>query len=240
MKEDTKPLRRRIGKMKVRLANIRAMLSLFVIYPCFSAIVGCSMQGDTPVENGRPVEADIVSAEMLNPAMEYRRPSCAREIGVEEASMLARTCLRLSPATHPPCNVENSCAMIKGEIGRSCEYLRQTDPAFHDEQCSQSHNGCNLDYSGWRIGERIVFEYEYSNEVSVSNGWAYWNGSRIDNSKLKSFISESVKFNPKPAIFLLPNEKECVFTSRIMQLIDQEYQCSKEIGCYISEPLWNR
>lgn len=36
----------------------------------------------------------------------------------------------ISPATHPPCNAENSCELIKSEIKRSCE-LFQNDTSVN-------------------------------------------------------------------------------------------------------------
>lgn len=46
--------------------------------------------------------------------------SCAQELGRQPAQALADTCRSLSPATHPPCNAANSCALIQDEIARSC------------------------------------------------------------------------------------------------------------------------
>lgn len=47
-------------------------------------------------------------------------PQCRAEIGETAAQRLAERCRMVSPATHPPCNVANSCQMIQGEIDRSC------------------------------------------------------------------------------------------------------------------------
>ena len=38
--------------------------------------------------------------------------SCNKSAGAERAQRLVRECLEVSPATHPPCNAENSCALI--------------------------------------------------------------------------------------------------------------------------------
>lgn len=46
--------------------------------------------------------------------------SCATEIGEAAAARKVKACLAVSPATHPPCNAANSCAMIDDEIARSC------------------------------------------------------------------------------------------------------------------------
>ncbi|MDC7831763.1 MULTISPECIES: hypothetical protein [Pseudomonas] len=46
--------------------------------------------------------------------------SCAQDIGQKPAQALATSCRALSPATRPPCNAANSCALIEDEIARSC------------------------------------------------------------------------------------------------------------------------
>jgi|GEM_PF-1516208 len=42
--------------------------------------------------------------------------SCLKTAGAVRANELVRRCLKVSPATHPPCNTENSCSMIRDEI----------------------------------------------------------------------------------------------------------------------------
>ncbi|HMN53114.1 MAG TPA: hypothetical protein PKC32_02855 [Sphingopyxis sp.] len=49
--------------------------------------------------------------------------SCGAEIGQQAADRRAALCRNVSPATHPPCNAANSCAMIENEIARSCALL---------------------------------------------------------------------------------------------------------------------
>ena len=51
-----------------------------------------------------------------------RAESCKSERG-EAATSLAEQCTDVSPATHPPCNPENSCDMIESEIARGCGLL---------------------------------------------------------------------------------------------------------------------
>jgi hypothetical protein len=46
--------------------------------------------------------------------------SCAQQMGQQRAALLAQQCRQVSPATHPPCNAANSCAMIIDEIERGC------------------------------------------------------------------------------------------------------------------------
>jgi hypothetical protein len=54
--------------------------------------------------------------------------SCAREIGAKRAKILVRRCIEVSPATHPPCNAQNPCALIKGEIERGCRFGKPEEP----------------------------------------------------------------------------------------------------------------
>ena len=53
--------------------------------------------------------------------------SCREELGQEQASVLVRQCIDISPATHPPCNDQNSCTLIKDEIKRGCEFAKNTE-----------------------------------------------------------------------------------------------------------------
>jgi len=55
---------------------------------------------------------------------------CAGEIGQRAAEQLALQCRDVSPATRPPCNVANSCEMIRSEIARGCGMLGGDAPEF--------------------------------------------------------------------------------------------------------------
>ncbi len=56
--------------------------------------------------------------------------SCRREIGNASAKQLVKQCLQVSPATHPPCNAENACSLIRNEIRRGCRLLGTKAPDF--------------------------------------------------------------------------------------------------------------
>jgi hypothetical protein len=57
--------------------------------------------------------------------------ACSQAVGQERADRLVKECLQVSPATHPPCNVQNSCVMIIDEIKRGCGLLEARNrPAF--------------------------------------------------------------------------------------------------------------
>ena len=53
--------------------------------------------------------------------------ACRADIGEAAAARLVERCIQVSPATHPPCNADNPCALIQGEIDRSCK-LWDKDP----------------------------------------------------------------------------------------------------------------
>ncbi|MDI7774658.1 hypothetical protein [Asticcacaulis sp. EMRT-3] len=46
--------------------------------------------------------------------------TCTAQIGAAAAQRLVERCQAVSSATHPPCNAENSCDLIQGEIDRAC------------------------------------------------------------------------------------------------------------------------
>lgn len=46
--------------------------------------------------------------------------TCTDSIGAAAAARLAERCTMVSPATRPPCNPDNACALIQDEIDRAC------------------------------------------------------------------------------------------------------------------------
>jgi hypothetical protein len=61
-------------------------------------------------------------------------PPCDRAVGAEQAQRLVQECLAVSAATHPPCNVQNSCPLIIDEIKRGCASIQPRNvPAFCNE-----------------------------------------------------------------------------------------------------------
>ncbi len=63
--------------------------------------------------------------------------SCSAELGPAAAAAKVAVCRNVSPATHPPCNAANSCAMIDTEIARSCALF--ADKAAPMAGCGPSH-----------------------------------------------------------------------------------------------------
>jgi hypothetical protein len=58
---------------------------------------------------------------------------CVQAVGAGRSKKLVEECLQVSPATHPPCNSQNSCQLIISEIKRSCSLLQKNQPSFCTE-----------------------------------------------------------------------------------------------------------
>ncbi len=69
------------------------------------------MPADAPPQE-EPIEADAPG--------DAAAGDCLSAIGKAAADRLVERCVQVSPATRPPCNVANPCALIQGEIDRSC------------------------------------------------------------------------------------------------------------------------
>ena len=63
--------------------------------------------------------------------------SCTSEVGARQANVYVTQCREVSPATRPPCNAANACALIISEIKRGCEFLKNDAPAY----CAQYLGG---------------------------------------------------------------------------------------------------
>jgi hypothetical protein len=81
-----------------------------------------------PAGEAAPPEmpADAPPQEEVDPAVIAAGPSeqpasCLDDIGPAASARLVERCIAVSPATRPPCNAANPCAMIQGEIDRACE-----------------------------------------------------------------------------------------------------------------------
>ncbi|WP_338466773.1 hypothetical protein RXV95_14705 [Novosphingobium sp. ZN18A2] len=99
-------------------------------------LAGCSGPAGSPDETpsaqaGPSATVSSVSEIAPPPASAATAPpltagspvSCTESIGAAKAAALVKQCLAVSPATHPPCNADNSCAMIESEIARGCALL---------------------------------------------------------------------------------------------------------------------
>jgi len=63
--------------------------------------------------------------------------TCEEEAGPDLAAIYVEQCLEVSPATHPPCNVENSCELIQDELARGCALLASDSPELVPDYCAE-------------------------------------------------------------------------------------------------------
>ena len=54
------------------------------------------------------------------PTLAAAEKSCLAEVGKVRAQAYVDMCLFFSTATHPPCNVQNECAVMQSEIASTC------------------------------------------------------------------------------------------------------------------------
>lgn len=62
--------------------------------------------------------------------------SCRAEVGAAKAKTYVSHCLQVSPATRPPCNAANDCALIISEVNRGCRLIGRGAPRL----CSRYRN----------------------------------------------------------------------------------------------------
>ncbi len=80
--------------------------------------------------------------------------SCSDEIGKQQAAVLVKQCLDISPATHPPCNAANACQMIRDEIDRGCKLAAGesgTNAASVPQFCTASAAPAGENRCGWFV-----------------------------------------------------------------------------------------
>ena len=105
-------------------------MRLITVLAFAALLASCQPPAETPVGEPEPALAPVMPAdappqEEVPPpgtlAAEAAGPAgCTAEIGEAAAARLVERCIAVSPATRPPCNTANPCALIQGEIDRSC------------------------------------------------------------------------------------------------------------------------
>lgn len=105
--------------------------------------------------------------------------SCAGEIGAAAAARKVKACLAVSPATHPPCNAANSCAMIDDEIARSC--------ALFDGQGAPMPE-CTVAPKSAAAAVAVVRRYYAAlNARDYGTAWQQWGDDGPPNQPLAKF-----------------------------------------------------
>ena len=84
------------------------------------AFAGCERSSKPLQPIVEPAAAATPSSETASLKPDANALQCDAQIGQAAAKRLAERCLLVSPASHPPCNVANSCDLIQGEIDRAC------------------------------------------------------------------------------------------------------------------------
>ncbi|UDF02523.1 hypothetical protein [Asticcacaulis sp. AND118] len=94
------------------------------------ALTACKPVAVTEEDRSYATSESVAAVDVSEAPLAYAEPSlnptrastatCLEEKGQIEADKLAKRCRAVSPATHPPCHVNNPCLMIQGEIERSC------------------------------------------------------------------------------------------------------------------------
>ena len=104
--------------------------------------------------------------------------SCNAAIGRAAATRLAAQCRKVSPATRPPCDGANSCAMIRDEIARGCTFLgKNADPA------------CRADPAGVEAAANVIRRYYSAIDAhDYSTAYQDWeNEGKASNQSYAAF-----------------------------------------------------
>ena len=97
----------------------------------------------------------------------------------DSAAQSARTCRNVSPATRPPCNVANSCAIMQDEIARSC--------ALFDGK-GEPMDGCGPDPKGMAAAADVVKRYYAAlNARDYGTAWAQWGNDGPPDQTMERF-----------------------------------------------------
>lgn len=81
-----------------------------------AAVTPVQSTAEMPADAPPQEEASVPEGELLG---EGDR-TCRDTIGEAASARLVARCIAVSPATRPPCNADNICALIQDEIDRAC------------------------------------------------------------------------------------------------------------------------
>ncbi|MGF7152556.1 nuclear transport factor 2 family protein [Novosphingobium gossypii] len=158
-----------------------ARLMLPVVSTLALLVSGCGDGGpsssDATPAASASVEASAAAAPQSPPSSEPKAASvavadtqplsCAAQVGDAAARKLVAQCIAVSPATRPPCNAANSCAMIRNEVARGCAILGED--AAGTAECS------GVDPIGKQAAADMVERYyDAINARDYASAWALW------------------------------------------------------------------
>lgn len=173
-----------------------ALVSLFTIAACGAP----SRRSDDPpanntmssLENDQSIDSrshsDPSTAPPVGPnpqAAAASRPltitSCLADIGAAAAARRVAICRDVSPATHPPCNAANSCAMIDDEIARSCAIFDGDGPPMQ---------GCGAAPKSAEAAAAVVRRYYAAiNARDFDTAWHQWGSEGRPGQTLAAFTA---------------------------------------------------
>ncbi|ANC87639.1 nuclear transport factor 2 family protein [Sphingomonas sp. NIC1] len=167
------------------MTAIRCLIALPLL-----ALGACGSGGGSASTTGEAEATPMVAASATPRAPSTPRPartsvaalqplSCAAEIGPAAAAKRVAICRNVSPATHPPCNAANSCAMIEDEIARSC--------ALFDGK-GQRMAGCTVDPTSGQAAADVVRRYYAAiNARDYATAWTQWGDDGRPGQTFKGF-----------------------------------------------------
>ncbi|ESQ90136.1 hypothetical protein ABAC460_10320 [Asticcacaulis sp. AC460] len=157
----------------------RMMTGLSLLFGVSIAITGCGKAETTTSVQTTETVSSIVASSTVSTVLTSEPISCATEIGTGPADHLAEVCRNVSPATHPPCNTANSCAMIEDEIARSCALFDDKEPAM---------DGCAPAPKSSEAAAAVITRY-YSalNARDFDTAWRQWGDHGQPNQTRETF-----------------------------------------------------
>ncbi|PVE59628.1 hypothetical protein DC429_04325 [Arthrobacter sp. TPD3018] len=167
------------------MTAIRCLIALPLL-----ALGACGSGGGSASTSGEAEATPMVAASATPRALSTPKPartaaaaaqpvSCAAEIGSAAAAKRVAICRDVSPATHPPCNAVNSCAMIEDEIARSCALFDGQGPAVP---------GCAVDPASGRAAADVVrLYYSAINARDYATAWRQWGDDGRPGQTFKGF-----------------------------------------------------
>jgi hypothetical protein len=129
----------------------------------------------SPVAPETPAPAARAAGNGLAAAVPSALLSCRREVGGPAAGRRAALCRAVSPATHPPCNVANSCAMIEDEIARACALIG--DGADRPAGCGPAAGSAAAALDVVRLYYRALAAHDYG------TAYAQWDNDGAASGK---------------------------------------------------------
>ena len=123
---------------------------------------------------------------------------CSQEIGIAKANELVKQCLQASAATHPPCNVQNSCDMMREEIVRGCEDMKASGGAVPKFCITANQSASTTNTSSTTNAPNYVLN---NNETVLfhtpsKNIWCVFSSLTKNNGKLSQVDCSIEQFSP--------------------------------------------